>query len=79
MKKLTISKKHKGAYYADVQFCLMDEGHSETRNIDKTKTPSSYSWTVADVLPDGGILIREMSETEYKAYRISLEEELQNK
>ena len=68
MKKLTVSKKQKGEYYADVQFALMDGGHSETRNINKTTSPTTYTWTVADVLPDGGVLIREMSEKEYADY-----------
>lgn len=69
MIKTTVSQKHKGEYYSDVQFCLMDGGHSETRNINKTTSPTTYTWTIADKLQDGGILIREMSEKEYKQYK----------
>jgi hypothetical protein len=69
MKKLTVSKNHKGEYYSDVQFCLMDGGHSETKNINTTTNPTLYSWTVADLLTDGGVLIRHMTESEYKEYK----------
>lgn len=47
----------------------MDGGHSETKNINKTTSPTTYTWTIADKLPDGGILIREMSEKEYNQYQ----------
>lgn len=69
MIKTTVSKRHKDIYYSDVQFCLMEGGHSETRNIDKTTNPTKYSWTIADELKDGGILIRVMTPEEYKKYK----------
>lgn len=71
MKKLTVSKHHRGEYYSDVQFALMDGGHAETRNINKTTSPTSYTYTVADLLADGGVLIREMSLKEYDAYKLT--------
>lgn len=69
MKVLDVKKEnYQGEYYASVEFAKMDGGCGEYMHTNKIS--GEIRWEVVTTNPNGSFNVRDMSDSEYKKYKL---------